>query len=423
MDNGCDRVSITVFQIEKVDVTLRGTPCKREAARVNAMAAGAAKNAAVAADTMRANTMPAKSFNTDSTVFGAAAITVVRECGDLKMAATVHPADVKLTWDIAQASDDAAKSDTPTHAADGSDKKLKVTANKTGSFNVFAFVDSNGDKKHNDDEDGVTVNVNMVEMTVPAGAANNKIMKNPAYGNARSGGGSLVVDSGPTIHAPAAGYRDLAQANYLISFKVTVKLLGGGADGLRGVTKITLGYIQQTTSDSVHGTYADGRTEKEAIYDNPLPASPVTAGAPAKLAFPVRDTRGAVDNGGGAFIISSQDDDQSNIAAGGQQRIVRMIDSPAIILDLTHPATGAALASMGGSNNFEVFLVGFSSDYDENFTAIAQATWWTNYGTFAAAAGWTNAGAAVHSRGFHVRILARENGRVETYGALSSEFR
>jgi hypothetical protein len=407
VDPGCDRESVTVYQVVKVDIRLRGTPCKRGANAVAAMPAGPAKNAAIAADAMRANTMPAKSFNTDSLVFGATAITVVRQCGDLKMTATVKPAVVTLTWDIAQASDDAVKSAIPTHAADGDDKKHKVTADKTGSFNVFAFVDGNGDSKHAVEEDGVTVNMNLVEIKIPAGAANNQIVTHPSFSNARSGGGSLVVDSAISQGmAPAPGYRDAAFTNQLIGYKMTAQLFGGGANRKRGVTSVTLGFIQQTTADSVTGTYADGRREIENIFASPLPAAPVTAGAPATLGFPVRDTRGPGNAGAAAFIISSQDDEQSDIATGGQKRICRFIDPPAIILDLVHPVTGSALASISGSNDFEDFFVAVSSDYNENFTCIGHATWKVFYGTFAVPGGWTNAGASVAPSGAQMTVFS-----------------
>ena len=153
-EGACDRVSLTVFQIEKVDVTLRGTPCKREAARINAMPAGAAKDAAVAADSMRANTMPAKSINTDSQTFDATAITVVRECGVLKMAATVKPPAVKLTWDIAQADDDAVQG---RHAhARGRWQRQETQSDGQQNW-VVPCVCVRGfqrRQKHNDDEDG-----------------------------------------------------------------------------------------------------------------------------------------------------------------------------------------------------------------------------------------------------------------------------
>lgn len=410
VDPRCDRESVTVYQVEKVEVKLRGTPCKRGAKAVAAMPAGPAKDAAIAADGMRANTMPASTFNTDSLVFGASAITVVRECGDLKMTATVKPATVTLSWDIAQATDDAVKSATPSHAPDGDDKKHKVTANKTGSFNVFAFVDGNGDHKRAVEEDGVTVNVNMVELKVPAGAANNVVKRDPGFNNVRSTAGSLVVDSGAVGHGfsnTQTAYGDATFTGNAIAMKVTVQLFGGAADRKRGTDKVILGYIQTTTDDTITAHYADGKVEKEVIFANPVPAGApdvdpptgaVVGGIHPALDFPVRDHRTANTNGIGTVINSSSDrNDITDIATGGQQRIVRFVDPPAIGVDMAHPITGSALASISGQNFFQDFLMGFSTDFDENFVVVASAKWRVSYGTFTAAAGWTIAGAEVHA--------------------------
>jgi hypothetical protein len=362
--------------------------------------------------------MPAKVSTTDTKTFDAATPTVVRQCGDLFMEATVKPAVVKLTWDVQRAADDdKSLKGLPTHAANGAANKRKVTADGTGSFHVFAFVDANGNGAHSDDEDGVTVNLNMVEIKVPPGAANNRIFRSPRYSNVKSGPGFLRVDSATSLGTfgivPGinGNYGDPEFVRHLIGFKVTVNLIGGGNQKLRGVSNVSLGYIQTTTADSIVGTYIDGRTERETLFVMPIPPANLGVGSgggvavisnPAlpKLAFPVRDTTAglAASSGTAPFIFSSSDAnplDKKNLAAGGEQRVVRMIDSPAIAIDLRHPVTNSTLAAIAGSNNFEVFLTAFSSDFNENYTAIASATWSTTYGTFTAAGGWTNAGAAL----------------------------
>jgi hypothetical protein len=430
VDPDGDRVAVTVFKIDKIEARLRATPCKRAAVNNNAkVAAAQAKGDAAGANKAAADfdkkwdtAMPAKSTTQDSKTFDATAITVTRECGDLKLAATVRPAATTLAWQVERADDDTGLAGLPTDAADGDDKHRKVTANATGSFHIHAFVDCNGNGKRGDDEDGLILNVNIVEIAVQAGAANNQIVTHPNYTKARSTAASLTVDSatsqGTFSIVPAIGgsYTDAEFTKHLIAMKVTVKLTGGGAQQRRGTDKITLGYIQQTTGDSVMGTYAGGKTEKEVIFADPIPAGPVESGSPPVLGFPVRDTRGANCNGTGAFIISSSDNDKSNIAAGGEQRVVRFIDSPAIDLDMAHPSTTSGLlslivapsplASISGSNDFEDFLAAFSSDFDQNFTVVATATWKTTYGTYTAAAGWTDAGAAVTPSGASMTVFS-----------------
>lgn len=379
-----DTIKLTVFEITKIAVKLRGTPCHR--------------------DKTRANTMPAKSSNKDSKAFDAKAITVVRECGDLNLKATVLPSGVPLNWEVERASDDKGLVGLPTHAADGDNTKRKLTADATGSFHVNAFVDCNGNGKRDPNEVGIILNVNMIDIEVPIGAWNNKIFRNNAgFSSARSTATRLIVDSGASqgvfsiVPSINGNYNDTEFANHAIAMKVTVKLTGGGPDQQRGLEKVGLGYIQQTTAESVQGTYADARTLREVIVVNAATPSPITAGAPAMLAFPVRDTRGASVKGTWPFIISSSDRARKDDPSGGQWRIVRFIDPPAIVLNLTHPVTNSALAIISGSNNFKVFLSAYSSDFNENYTIIASAVWSVNYGSYTAAGGWTNVGATINS--------------------------
>ena len=77
VDDDGDRIALTIFQVDKVDAKLRGTPCKRNGSR--------------------ADTMPAKSSANDSRVFGASAITLVQECGDLRLTATAPTTAIPIT--------------------------------------------------------------------------------------------------------------------------------------------------------------------------------------------------------------------------------------------------------------------------------------------------------------------------------------
>ena len=122
------------------------------------------------------------------------------------------------------------------------------------------------------------VNVNMVEIKVPAGAANNKVLTDPGFRSNRSNAASLVVDSGSAAHGfsnTQTAYGDATFTGNAIAMKVTVQLFGGGGDQHRGVDKVTLGYIQDTTADSIKGTYADGKTEKKSSLTTPCRRAPM----------------------------------------------------------------------------------------------------------------------------------------------------
>lgn len=387
----CDKVGVTVFKINKIEAKLRGTPCHR--------------------DKSRAETMPVKTSTKDQEIFDATAITIVKECGDLKLNADVTPSSVVASWVVKRANDDAAAlTGIPTNKVDGISKRL-LTADATGSFHISAFVDCNGNGTRGDDEDGLTLNLNIVNIEIQPGAASNRIItRDTLFNSTDSNANFLVVHSGST-HGTAPGvnasYTDALFATAPLAMKVTVKLTGGGANQKRGVDKVFLGYIQQTTADSVVGTYADGRNLREFIAQNAALASPITTGTPPGLAFPVRDTRGPSFSGTGTFIISSTDRDITAIATGGEQRICRYIDPPAIVLNLRHPVTNAALSGIAGSNDFAVFLSAFSSDFDENFTVVASASWKATYGTFTAAGGWNNNGAHCTASGTSMTAPAK----------------
>lgn len=395
VDDEVDRVALTVYQVEKVEMKVPLTRCR---------------GAAVADAT--------HTITTDSLTFDAATPVMIRSTGDIKLEATAKPPNLPLAWDVQHAADDHKDLTLlPPHVADGAVTKRKLTLNAFGSFHVFAFVDGNGNGLHSADEDGVAVNFHLVDVQVPAGAANNRIINNAAFSRTRFVATTLTVDSAtsrgrfsvlPLINGQ---YGDAEFTKHLISFKTTLHLFGGGANKRRGLDKVHTGYNQTTTADSMVATFADGRTERETLFVTPIPpanlapppggqviSDPAPPAPPlATLAFPVRDTR-FNDPGVGAFIISSSDanaPDRKNLPGGGQQRVARMIDSPAIGFDLVHPVTGSALASIAGSNDFEVFLCALSTDFDASFSVLGRAAWSTTYGTFTAAGGWTNAGAAL----------------------------
>ncbi|MFL5310142.1 MAG: hypothetical protein ACJ79H_06750, partial [Myxococcales bacterium] len=314
------------------------------------------------------------------------------------------PADVPLTWSPERASDDAGPAREPTHTPDGADtRKRTLKTDAVGSFHVHAFVDDNGNKKRDAGESGLILNVHIVKVEIMPGAGNNRIFaRDTLFNDARSTAAFLIVDSGTTAGtAPGvnAAYTDALFPSYPLSVKVTVKLTGGGPDRRRGTADVNLGYIQQTTGDSIKGTYADGRTLKEVIAASAAIADPIVGGAPAMLAFPVRDTRGPSSSGTGPFIISSSDNDKSDIPAGGQKRVVRYLEPPAIAINKAHPVTGAALASISGSNDFAMFLCAFSNSFDENYTVLASSSWKITYGTYTALGGWTIAGAHTTAAG------------------------
>lgn len=372
-----DTKKLTVFEITSIEARLRATPCLR--------------------DGTRADVMPAKSSNKDDKTFDATAVTVVRECGELKLKAVSLPADVPINWTVERAADDAATlSGLPSHAqAPGGSHERKLRLDATGSFHVHGFVDCDSDGKRGPDDAGKILNVNIVEASVLPGAQNNRQnLRDTQFTAAPSNASNLIVQSGQTT--VPAHYTDALFLVHAQSAKLGIRLLGGGADGLRGTDKIGAGYVQVATGDTFKGVYSNGKVITEVIIKGSTPAGfTVTTGALTLENYPIRDTRQQNFAGYGTFIIGSTDKEQSTIPEGGQKRILRMIDSPQIVLPMNHPGAAGTLQSIAGANLFKIMASVFSSDFDENFTTLASASWRLTFGTFTAGSGWTNPNAHV----------------------------
>jgi len=376
-----DRAVLTVFQITQIEASLANTKCRRTGVR-----AAASK----------------VSSNADQAPFAAGEPAVAKHCGDLDFVATVKPAATPLSWIAVQATDDAGPKKTPAVKRDAANfAKMKLTADAEGSFAIHAFMDQKGDEtKRAPAESGMTLNLHMVNCEVQTGAADTKMVTTDLR-TASVGGGFLSVRTG-TNPLPGAGYGDGQLTLFAFGMKVTVKVTGGGPNRLRGLDRIGMGYIQDVVADSVVATYADGKTEKEVLAQLPLPPGVgvggiVTAGALPLLALPVRDHKSGSDRGSGTFINGSDDSDRTDIPAGaakaGQTWRLRMLDPPAIGVSTTHPVSGSPLASLAGTNDFHVYAVAFSQDFDENFTVLVEGTWSAHYGSFnPGAGGWQKTG-------------------------------
>jgi hypothetical protein len=390
-----DRALFTVFQVTKIEASLDNTKCKRTGVRA---AASKVSNA------------------TDRAVFAAADPAVVKNCGDLDFLATVKPAATPLTWLAVQATDDAGPKKTPSDKADPADPtnraKRKLTADAEGSFTIHTFVEQKGDAtKRAPAESGMSLNLHMVNCEVQTGAADTKMVTTDLR-TASVSGGFLNVSTGNNP-LPGPGYGDGQLTLFAFGMKVTLKVTGGGPERLRGISRIGMGYIQDVTADSVTGTYADGKTEKEVLAQLPLPVGVgvggvVTAGALPLLAFPVRDHKSGGARGRLCFINGSDDSDRTDIVVAakkaGQTWRIRMLDSPAIGVSVRHPVSNSPLAALAGTNDFHVYAVAFSQDFDENFTVFVEGTWVADYGSFnPGGGGWqktnniTKGGPTVHT--------------------------
>jgi hypothetical protein len=333
--------------------------------------------------------------HSDLNITNANVFAIPQSSGVIKLTAeglAPNNADIlsRVHWTVRRNQTDIATGALPSIAPDPSDptnpRKDQVSMNGVGSFNVICYLDANGNGQYDPGEEIKVFNLAEVGVTI----IQNQSQATP---------NSTYFAAAPTRHG-----RDMKissgnfSASFAMHYKDTVMLLGGGNNGMIGVSKIHLGWLQNGVSDTFKVTYADGNTESETltapatfpILDSTYPAA---AGHPnAILTLPP----GADPN------LPNEEDASRDSVVGpdpggaGQDRTVDSCDSPAVVFPNAFPGTGSAPISTAGTNSFKVYLVAYSDDYNSWYGAYQEVDWsalfsYTNPGGGA----WMNNGSTV----------------------------
>jgi hypothetical protein len=281
--------------------------------------------------------------------------------------------DVDVAFQVLRAPDDAAgvggPNDRPALTKDGKDS-AKLGTNQRGSFQVLAYIDSNGNGQRDNDETGVTLPTLLVHTTF------NRSLSVANSGNinyVRSANpmgtwtGSAVTTGQFTINTPA---------NAGVYLAAEVDFIGGGADGRRGVDRVFGGWVNNETADEdivgsyqnmhvVTSIFATNRAAATGNFAGPmfLPGDP----APVLQAAPLLDTgRASPGTGGNSSTLSTSRVGTTTNLALGQRKLIETVDSPGQPYPIDHPGfAGNRLTQARFNLDFGAFLTLWS-----NVTAV-----------------------------------------------------
>ena len=287
----------------------------------------------------------------------------------------------KLRWAVVRNAADVATGPDPTVTQSASDPlRATLSLDAEGSFNVICYYDANGNGTFDPGEQIKVANVAIVAVVVTA--TPDPVVPNSAYFGLNSDDGkSFDIGSGDSLFKNA------------ITASESVQVIGGGPDGMLGVSSVHVGWVQNGTTDGVEYGAADG-----AIFDERL----------QHTAFPILDASyHAVDIDKYPAALFSTPPGQFPQAApgvtrdpatgaglgGGQDRTVAFCDSPAIgYLDAVK---GSPITTASGTLGFDDQLTAYSDGYSSNYIGLARFTWNAAYRFAKTAAGWQNSDSAI----------------------------
>jgi hypothetical protein len=224
---------------------------------------------------------------------------------------------------------------------------------------VLAFIDSNGNGKRDDDEGGAVLPLILVKATLNA----NLSAGHSANVHYITNGTLAAVQTG-TFNVASSG----ATAGMYLGGKVD--LVGGGADGRRGLDRVFGGWIQNITLQNVVGSYANNHKTVYIFVSNPpanrlfLPPPPPPAPPPpGPNVIPVPPTslldtgRPNLASGGDTDTLTSNQLTSRTSLPVGQTILVEAVDSPGLSTPLDHPGfPGNALQNFSFGLGFTAYL-------------------------------------------------------------------
>lgn len=334
------------------------------------------------------------------------ALVVVRNGeGPIRLEADTVPAGAQLVFQAVRATDDAAAlgAGLPTINSTGPNTATLET-NERGSFFVLAFVDRNGNGQRDPGEPGIILPVIMVEARIENAATELRSTANPVNISIQFDTGG---QSAPNYNFVSIGTGDFnSQATAGVAFDADVLLIGGGADGRRGLDRVFTGWANNFTALNYVGTYQDGSLVQRVQIDNrnqanggnisgiPVFVTRAGATAPNTIAFPpvLLDTGRANPGLGGENITFSRSAESAPINQPlGVKRTVIARDSPGWFHQRQHPDARKAtqLASFVHALNSTTFLVAWTNTTGgaaptpatansvgfRTFTVIAETQW------------------------------------------------
>jgi hypothetical protein len=278
-----------------------------------------------------------------------ALVVIKHEGAVIQLEAETSPPGVDICFQAIRATDDAGAIAgvglaVPTINNTGN-TTATMAVDARGSFFVLAFVDANRNHQRENNEQGIILPVVLVDCSIAADRSTSHPANfeanfdNVAHRVSAANYNSVRMTTGNFAGAATAG----------MSFDCDVLLVGGGADGQRGLDRVFLGWANNVEQLTHQGTYSDGSVVSLVVADNVpgggtfLPANPVPNLIPPYWL----DTGRFLANGSAAAFHSSLGGENilftsSNMAAPvvqplGDLRTVTAVDSPGLSMGHRHP--------------------------------------------------------------------------------------
>jgi hypothetical protein len=330
-----------------------------------------------------------KKISTDDglTISGSNAVAVLQSDAAMSLVATgLSPATPavlgKIGWVIERNQTDIASGATPALTVSAADPlEASVSLSGIGSFNLICYYDANSNGAYDAGEELKVFHLAEVSVMINAGAGsvttNSSQFASRPYGS----GQSTILQDG-TFAGP-----------YAIQMSEPVQLIGGGADGMIGLSKIHMGFVQDGLSDSFAVKYQNGNIAMTRLTDGSYPimdaSYPPNPSAPSAIfTLPIGQLYPRPKDPGPARDLPGAAD-----PAGGQDRTVTTADSPSEQLQNT--SRGASASSTSGGSSFITYLSAYSDDFNRNYEGYLTVNWSEIYQFSNVLGHWVNTGSSV----------------------------
>jgi len=254
---------------------------------------------------------------------------LVRGCNEVRLTAVTVPPDQPVVWSVTPNENTGSP---PALTPTSTSTQATLRTDRTGAFPVTATVF------------GSKVVWNVIFVWVKVKLEGQTITtQSDKYGDHRSDGTNLHFESGA-----------FGQPNYPWEATVSVQLIGGGANGTRGIDKVSVHVLQNGIADTLTGNYRGGGTAVE------LPPG----------GLPVLDS-----NDASTPFFWKDEDVKVTPDQLGKDRTIWIGDAPTGEFPRVHKNTQAPLETISGINAFATAIASVSVDAPNAIVLHAMARW------------------------------------------------
>jgi hypothetical protein len=257
----------------------------------------------------------------------------------------------QLRWKIDRDPTDTVATGIPSLSAQVGAQTL-VTPSVAGNFNITCWYDADGNGTYNAGEELRVLHLVVVRLTVQA-ADGGSTISNP--------GTHFVGSVSPTDSTQYGVQSD----QDVMTLQCTFVLEGGGANRLIGVSRISVGTIQNLTATTFTINYP-GNVAGTGV-ENPGDQ------------LPVIDCGDDPTGGSSVFLsldVGGDNDHGVNISSGGQRRTLTSLDNPGFgPWYINHPKTHNVWMTTQGGYTFKDFISAFSDTFPKYYVVLARGDW------------------------------------------------